>query len=353
MRAAVRTNREMMLPDPFQGHGPPSPPLCTPAIRPVDADAFERTLAGVVRTAPVRTTPGPGGGDPGLFGPGSAFWAVNREAAVFLGAGRAMLLQLAHPWVAAAISQHSDTLGNPVGRFHRTFGTVYALVFGATTDALDAARRLHRRHAAVAGTLPEGSGAYAAGMPYMANEAGALLWVHMTLVDTAAMVHERVFGPLPAAARARYYADSRRCAALFGIPDDLLPPDWPAFATAMARALDGPLLAVTPWAREAAGTLLGARVAGIRIPRWYRDVTAGLLPPHLASAFGLDRDAAALRRADRALDLAARLLPRLPRRLRHVPPYFEALERIAGRPGPSLPTRALNRLWIGRARLGG
>jgi uncharacterized protein (DUF2236 family) len=34
----------------------------------------------------------------GVFGPASLTWRVDREAAVFLGAGRALLLQLAHPW---------------------------------------------------------------------------------------------------------------------------------------------------------------------------------------------------------------------------------------------------------------
>ncbi len=46
----------------------------------------------------------------GIFGPRSVTWTVNREAAIFLGAGRALLLQLAHPWIAAAIEQHSNTL---------------------------------------------------------------------------------------------------------------------------------------------------------------------------------------------------------------------------------------------------
>lgn len=43
----------------------------------------------------------------GIFGPGSLMWRISREAAVFFGAGRALLLQLAHPWVAAAIAQLS------------------------------------------------------------------------------------------------------------------------------------------------------------------------------------------------------------------------------------------------------
>ena len=49
----------------------------------------------------------------GLFGPASMTWQVSRESLCFLGAGRALLLQLAHPWVAQAIEDlnHSNFLG--------------------------------------------------------------------------------------------------------------------------------------------------------------------------------------------------------------------------------------------------
>ncbi len=45
--------------------------------------------------------------DWGYFGPGSVIWRVNQEAAVGLGLGRALLLQLAHPFVAQAVADHS------------------------------------------------------------------------------------------------------------------------------------------------------------------------------------------------------------------------------------------------------
>ena len=66
----------------------------------------------------------------GIFGPASLTWRIDREAVIFLGAGRALLLQLAHPWVAAAIAEHSRTFADPIGRFHRTFDIVFAMVFG-------------------------------------------------------------------------------------------------------------------------------------------------------------------------------------------------------------------------------
>jgi uncharacterized protein (DUF2236 family) len=66
----------------------------------------------------------------GVFGPASLTWRVDREAAVFLGAGRALLLQWAHPWVAAAIAEHSRTFAEPIARFHQTFNTVFTMVRG-------------------------------------------------------------------------------------------------------------------------------------------------------------------------------------------------------------------------------
>jgi ER-bound oxygenase mpaB/B'/Rubber oxygenase, catalytic domain len=99
-----------------------------------------------------------GGSLSGIFGPQSVTWQVNREAAVFLGAGRALLLQLAHPWVATAIEQHSDTFADPIGRFHRTFSVMFTLVFGTLDQSLGAARRLHRGHAAIRGTLRSTAG---------------------------------------------------------------------------------------------------------------------------------------------------------------------------------------------------
>ena len=60
----------------------------------------------------------------------SLTWRIDREALTFLVAGRALLLQLAHPWVAAAIAEHSKTIDDPIGRFHRTFAVVFTMVFG-------------------------------------------------------------------------------------------------------------------------------------------------------------------------------------------------------------------------------
>src|SRR5690606_22107899 len=45
----------------------------------------------------------------GILGPSSVAWRLGGDLAIFLGGGRATLLQLAHPMVAHAIDQHSRT----------------------------------------------------------------------------------------------------------------------------------------------------------------------------------------------------------------------------------------------------
>src|SRR2546422_6489442 len=56
----------------------------------------------------------------GLFGPESVVWRVNREAVALLGGGRALLLQIAHPLVAAAVAAHSRPPAQPLVRLPRT-----------------------------------------------------------------------------------------------------------------------------------------------------------------------------------------------------------------------------------------
>ena len=161
----------------------------------------------------------------GVFGPGTVIWRIDREAVIFLGAGRALLLQLAHPWVAAAIAEHSRTFADPVGRFHRTFDIVFAMVFGSLDRALSSSRQLHRRHGMIVGAMPETVGPFAAGSRYSANDVAALRWVHATLVETALMAHDLVLPKLSAEEREIYWAESRTFGALFGLTENDLPAD--------------------------------------------------------------------------------------------------------------------------------
>src|ERR1700684_1622608 len=107
----------------------------------------------------------PGEARSGFFGPGSITWQVNRESAVFLGAGRAALLQLAHPWVAVALAHHSTLLTDAIGRFHSTFRVIYTMLFGTRAQAVAASKGLYRLHETIRGNLPADVGAHRARTP--------------------------------------------------------------------------------------------------------------------------------------------------------------------------------------------
>ena len=214
----------------------------------VSPESLERELTRVRAAA--------AGGVQGVFGPRSLTWQIDRESAIFFGAGRALLLQLAHPWVAAAIEQHSNAFADPVGRFHRTFSTVFAMVFGTLDQSVDAARRLHHRHASIIGQLPWTAGPFAVGSTYRANAIPALRWVYATLIETALVAYELVLPPLTAQQRDRYYRESQLFGGLFGIPQECLPQDWTAFANYFSAMLHSEILSVSQQARTMARRLI-------------------------------------------------------------------------------------------------
>ena len=309
----------------------------------VTAESLERELE-LVRAAAA-------GPLAGIFGPRSVTWRVDREAAIFLGAGRALLLQLAHPWVAAAIEQHSDTFADPIRRFHRTFSAIFTMVFGTLDQSMTAARRLHRRHAAISGRLPSAAGPFPAGSLYCANDVSALRWVHATLTETAVVAHALVLPPLTPEQRERYYAESLLLAGLFGIPRARLWRDWAAFSAYNEAMAQSDILTVTHSARVMAHRLLAGAGTRLPVPGSYHALTAALLPARLRDAFALRYGEAERHAARQAIEWARRIYPLLPSRLRYVGPYQEAEQRLAGRGGPDFATRMSNYVWTGRAGL--
>lgn len=310
----------------------------------VSAEDFERSLDVVPAKASGRRE--------GVFGPASMTWRIDREAAIFLGAGRALLLQLAHPWVAAAIADQSRVFADPLGRFHRTFNTTFTMVFGSLDQAFAVARRLYHRHGGVAGALPTRAGPFPAGSPYFANEVSALRWVHATLVETALMAHNLVLPALSNDEREQYWSEARLHAALFGIPQDSLASDWASFNAYVAAMADSDVLTVIPVARDTVRQIFSGNATRIRPPLWYQALTAQMLPERLRMEFGLPFGETERRRAARALAWIRRAYPLVPDRLRTVGPYQEARARLAGKTRLSPATQWLNRFWIGQPSMG-
>ena len=292
----------------------------------------------------------PGEPSLGFFGPGSASWRVNRESAVFLGAGRAALLQIAYPWVAASLARHSNLLNDPLDRFHSTFRVIYTMLFGTRAQAIASARQLYRRHTGIRGELPHAIGAYQQGEHYQANEVAALRWVYATLVESAMLAYDFALPPLPPKELEQYYAESKRMAALFGISAEALPGDWAAFLRYTAEMVNSPLLEVGPEGRALGQSVLSGVGTWVRPPRWYRALTAFWMPPRLRAAFALPLGAGEEEALRRSRYWLPRLYPRLPRSVRFVGPFHEAEARLRGRsPGPL--TRKNNCFWMGQPRL--
>jgi uncharacterized protein (DUF2236 family) len=282
----------------------------------------------------------------GIFGPTSVSWKVNRESAVFLGAGRAALLQLAHPWVATALDEHSNLRTAPLARFHNTFRFLYTMIFGSLQQALAASRHVYALHSRIQGELSEGVAAYARSSRYQANDVSALRWVYATLVDSAVVAYESVLPPLSINERETYYAESKTVAALFGIPPDSLPVDWSAFDAYNRTMWTSDMLGANSVARELAQRILHCGGSRVPVPLWYKGLTTAMMPERFRIEFSLaygEEEKAAAAKAQKWLP---RIYRRLPSILRFAGPYHEARERLDGRRASRL-TRASNRLWIG------
>lgn len=314
----------------------------TMAPRIVSTDDLEALLANLRSSSP---SP-----ERGIFGPDSVSWKVNRESALFLAASRAALLQLAHPWVASAIAQHSRTFHNPISRFHRTFRVMFTVSFGSMEQAFTVARQLHRMHQSIRGTVTETAGRFIAGTSYEANELDALRWVYATLIDSSVLAYELVLPPLTDTEREQYYRQSLTLASLFGIPFDEWPPDWSGFATYMKETLASDMLGVTATTRQMGHELQHGAGLTLPPPSWYRALNVRILPPRFREEFQFAYGDQECRSATRAVQWIRRIYPHLPAAARFVGPYNEALTRQQGR-RPSLTTRFSNRIWVGQSAL--
>jgi uncharacterized protein (DUF2236 family) len=91
---------------------------------------------------------------------------VNGERVVVLGWPRAILMQLAHPLIAAGVAEHSAFRGGAAEAAVRLRHTVWAmlsLTFGSEDRRRQALSRIRSIHETVHGTLPRGAGPFPEG----------------------------------------------------------------------------------------------------------------------------------------------------------------------------------------------
>lgn len=245
---------------------------------------------------------------------------------LLLGAGpRALLLQIAHPSVAAGVAEHSDFRADPWRRLDGTLRSYLRIVYGSTPVARAEIRRLNALHRGIRGA------------GYAARDPDLSLWVHATLVDSTLAAYEAWLEPLDPAEAARFYAEMRPIGAAFGVPDDANPPHLDAFRDYLAAMLtpDGPVH-VSATARELAETILHPPLPGpfavLPVPSVVYDWTLwpalDLLPATVRAEYGFP--ATPLRSAVSAWLTTAWTAwrPLLPPALRQMPQALAADRRV-------------------------
>ncbi len=261
--------------------------------------------------------------DPGLFGPSSMAWRIDRELVVLAGATAAFLLQLADPGVAAGVAQHSNFRDDPYGRLRRTLTVTFALAFGTTARAERAIGHLNAIHRSVSGVVPE------TGERYTALDPERLLWVHATLVDTALRIYDRYVQPLSAEEAEAYHDESRPVAMRLGVPGDQVPATLAELRAWMAYRINGGAVSVTPTARALSHSVLyPSRFP----PRFVWDAahlaSFSVLPPEILRGYGIRWSESRARAMDRVASASRRVLPFVPAPLRFVPPARSAERRM-------------------------
>ncbi|MNW23920.1 hypothetical protein D3C74_06290 [compost metagenome] len=244
---------------------------------------------------------------------GEPFSRIAPEAGLLLGAGRAILLQLAHPQIGRAIAEHSDFAANPLSRLIHTLGYIYALSNGTAEQQRKIIAHVDAAHRPIRATRDEGRPAYSALDPRLQ------LWVAATLYDSARVIAGQILDEIKADQEELYLQYARLGEAL-QMPVDYWPQDLGGFEQYFAQ--NQAKLEVTNQTRALARELFEARNA----PWWVRigmplmrDVTIAQLPAPVREGFGYRLTGKAAQRNARVIAVARAATRLLPRALRHAP----------------------------------
>lgn len=242
---------------------------------------------------------------------------VNAERLVLLGWSRAILLQFAHPLIAAGIYEHSQFRARPsaaVQRLRQTVRAMLDLTFGTPGDrqrTLDKIRAIHRR---VHGFLPADVGPFPAGTRYSAEDPDLLLWVHATLIESIPMFYRMLVAPMTEEQRDAYCSEAAAVAVALGARAREIPTTGAALDEYMARMHASGRIVAGEQAKELADAVLSPPFGPLAAPGMFanRLLTLGTLPAALREQYGYawtERDQRRFERLGRAIAGLRRVLP--------------------------------------------
>lgn len=268
----------------------------------------------------------------GLYGPDSMMWRITGPLTpAGMGAGRALLLQTAHPWITAGIDEHSIVRYDPLERARRTFIHISTMVYGSMPQVMASANLVHGIHKEIKGKMPYDAGSFHKSSEYRANEVAAMVWVSATLWDTLVRMYEGIEEPLTYAEKEQLYEEAKLFNMLFGIPEEAMPRNWKEFADYNETMWLSPQLTVTDNARILKEDLFKPGSIFLAFPLWVQEVvTAANLPPSIRE--GYEMDYGLWERINYAWILPAAKVYNwvLPKGMGYNPVYHEAQARLKG-----------------------
>ena len=148
---------------------------------------------------------------PALSAADSVAWQVFKNpVSVFVGGVAAVILELAEPRVRTGVWEHTTFRTQPLARMQRTAWATMMTVYGPRERAAALIAAVNRRHAAVAGSTPDGA-------PYRATDDALLAWVQATALFGFLEAYDRTVRPLRSDERDAFYAEGQAAARLYGV----------------------------------------------------------------------------------------------------------------------------------------
>jgi uncharacterized protein (DUF2236 family) len=230
------------------------------------------------------------------------------EPAIMLGAGSAVMYQLAVWGVGKGVAQHSNTMSRPLDRLRTTLTYVYVMGLGTDEEKAAIARMVNRAHVPVKG---EG---------YTAFDPDLQLWVASTLAEVGLQMWEKVFGALDEVTVEHLYREGQIYGNALQVKPEMWPSDRAAFEEYWARTEAE--FRSDEQIRRYARALLSTRDA-----KWFVKpvipltslVTRGNLSPRAREVLGLTWSERDQKRYDRVWVVVRRIYPWVPRWVRRLP----------------------------------
>jgi uncharacterized protein (DUF2236 family) len=245
---------------------------------------------------------------------------INAERMVLLGWSRSILLQVAHPLIAAGIADHSHFRSGAraaVARLRGTIRSMLALAYGDAAAYAKSIATIRAIHTRVHGHLREPTGVFPAGTPYSAEDPSLVLWVHVTFMESAVLVYDRLVAPVSLVDRDAYCDEAAGVALALGARPNEVPRTWSALDHYLQAEYASGRIAVGDNARRVADAVMFPPLSVVTgLPAWInRVVTLGLLPPGIRDQYRYQWTSTRARQFERTIRSMRAVRSVLPRAL--------------------------------------